>query len=89
MAAPAAIPPTMRAVRYTAFGGPLETVTLPTPTPAKGEVLVKVAAAALISNALSADAAAAEKAALVCSCVSRRMTAAMTISSMPASRNTS
>lgn len=37
----------MKAVQYTAFNQPLTSVTLPTPAPAKGEVLVKTAAAAI------------------------------------------
>lgn len=41
------LPATMRAVQYSAFNQPLASVTLPTPAPAKGEVLVKTAAAAI------------------------------------------
>lgn len=41
------LPTTMRAVQYTAFGAPMTTVTLPVPSPAKNEVLVKTAAAAI------------------------------------------
>ncbi len=43
------VPETMRAGRITAHGGPerLEIVTVPVPEPARGEVLVEVAAAAL------------------------------------------
>ncbi len=41
------IPPTMRAIRYHAFGGPevLQLEEVPTPTPQAGEALIKVAAA--------------------------------------------
>jgi NADPH2:quinone reductase len=44
-----ALPPSMRAVEITSFGGPevLQLATLPLPRPGPGEVLIKVAAAAL------------------------------------------
>ena len=44
-----ALPPDMRAVQITSFGGPevLQIATLPVPVPGPGEVLIRVAAAAL------------------------------------------